>query len=115
MYETPSNTNREATKGMIHPSTILPPKPARNGMAGVALCRGFPIPADAAQGICDGIGALRGVLLERSCFADTPDLPTTPELPKKFLHKLQRTMKGRKEFLLFGSMWVRFPVSFLEH
>ena len=100
---------------MIHPSTILPPKPARNGMAGVALCRGFPIPADAAQGICDGIGALRGVLLERSCFADTPDLPTTPELPKKFLHKLQRTMKGRKEFLLFGSMWVRFPVSFLEH
>lgn len=60
---------------MIHPSTIFPPKPPRNGMAGVALCRGFPIPADAAQGICDGTGAVRGVLVERSCFADTPTFP----------------------------------------
>jgi len=114
LYETPSNINREATKGMIHPSTILPPKPARNGIAGVALCRGFPIPADAAQGICDGIGAVRGVLVERSCFADTPDLPTSPELPKKFLHKMH-IYEGSKGVSSLWSMWVRFPVSFFEH
>ncbi len=108
LYETTSNTSWSIPLPSYHRNSHGHRSHKWTGMAGVALCRGFPIPADAAQGICDGIGAVRGVLVERSFCCRYRDLPNGPEFLKKFLHKL--FMKGRKESVPFG-VWQRCEVA----